>query len=104
MKEHVSIKQQSSLLYLRSIYLLLILKVVVLPSHLFSACKPSNLRAYLAKRTKYGTKSLKSLQPHIWYSLLQTIKSETNKDKFNKYINQWFSPKYKCELCQFLNK
>ena len=52
--------------------------------------------------TKYGNKSLRCLGTHIWNSLSNQIKKETDYTKFKKFINDWFSMKCKCNFCFFL--
>ena len=46
-----------------------------------------------------GDKSLRTLGPHIWNSLPENIKPENNLIQFREYINQWFGPICKCNLC-----
>ena len=47
----------------------------------------------------YGAKSLKILGPNIWTQLPEDIKSETSYIKFKKYIDTWFGPKCRCNVC-----
>ena len=66
--------------------------------------KPNNIQVNAHKTVKYGDRSLRALGPQIWNSLSESIKSETNYTKFKEYINQWFGPICKCNLCAYLNK
>ena len=66
--------------------------------------RPNNILANVHKTAKYGDKSLRALGPHIWISLLEPMKAETNFIKFKQYINQWFGPICKCNLCVCINK
>ena len=47
----------------------------------------------------YGTKSLKIFGPKTWNQLPGYIKSETSYTKFKEYINTWFGPKCRCNVC-----
>ena len=66
--------------------------------------RPNNLQVNVYKTAKYGDKSLRNLGPHIWNSLLEHMKAETNFIKFREYINQRFGPICKCNLCIYINK
>ena len=66
--------------------------------------RPNNIQVNTHKAVKYGDKSLRTLGPHIWNSLPDHIKRETDYKKFKEYISQWFGPICKCNLCVFLNK
>ena len=68
----------------------------------FTAHRPLNLEVNENRTTKYGSKSLRCLGPHIRNSLLNQIKKETNNTKFKEFINDWFGMKCKCSLCSFL--
>ena len=52
--------------------------------------RPNNILVNVHKTAKYGDKSLRTLGPHIWNSLLEHMKTETKFIKFREYINQWF--------------
>ena len=65
---------------------------------------PSNIQVNFHKTDKYDDKSLGTLGPHILNSLQEYINAETNFIKFREYINQWFGPIYKCNLCDYINK
>ena len=65
----------------------------------FLTHKHSNLKVNAPNTTKYGSKSLRSLGPHIWNSLPERVKEETNPKIFKEYINQWFGPSCKCSSC-----
>ena len=43
--------------------------------------------AFMTHTTKYRSKSLRCPGPHIWNSLLNQIKKETNNTKFKGFIN-----------------
>ena len=64
----------------------------------------NNLQVNVYKTAKYGDKSLRNLGPHIWNSLLEHMKAETNFIKLREYTNQWFGPICKCNLCVYSNK
>ena len=68
----------------------------------FSTHRPLNLEVNENHTTKYGNKILRCLGPHIWNSLPNQIKSETDYTKFKEFINDWFGMKCKYNLCSFL--
>ena len=68
----------------------------------FSTHRPLNLELNENHTTKYGNKSLRCLGPHIWNSLPNQIKRETDYTKFKEFINDWFGMKCKCNFCSFL--
>ena len=68
----------------------------------FTTHRPLNLEVNENHTTKYGNKSLRCLGTHIWNSLSNQIKKETDYTKFKKFINDWFSMKCKCNFCFFL--
>ena len=65
--------------------------------------RPYNTKVNQNNTTKYGNKSLRSLGPHFWNSLLKQIKEETDYNKFKYYIDKWFGAKCKCDLRSYLN-
>ena len=52
-----------------------------------------NLEVNENHKTTYGNKSLRCLGPHIWNSLPNQIKKETDYTKFKEFINGWFAMK-----------
>ena len=64
--------------------------------------RPSNIKVNNPKTTKYETKSLRSLGPHIWNSLPTHVKEKSNLKIFKEFISQWFGPSCKCSMCAFL--
>ena len=50
----------------------------------------------------YGDKSLMTLGSKIWNVLPEKIKSEISYKKFKEYIDLWFGPKCKCDICKCL--
>ena len=68
----------------------------------FTTHKPPNLEVHENHTTKYGNKSLRCLGPHIWNSLVNQIKKETDYTKFKEFISDWFGMKSKCNSCSFL--
>ena len=68
------------------------------------AHRPNTTQVNVQKPAKYGDKSLGTLGLHIWNSLPEHMKAETNFVKFKEYINQWFGPICKCNLCVYVNK
>ena len=63
--------------------------------------RPLNLEVNENHTTKYGNESLRRLGPHIWNSLPNQIKRETDYTNFKEFINDWFGMKCKCNLCFF---
>ena len=61
----------------------------------------NNIQVNVHKTVKYGNKTLRTFGPHIWNSLPGNMKAETNLIKFREYINQWFEPICKCNLCVY---
>ena len=53
----------------------------------FKKPRPLNLEVNESHTTKYGNKSLRRLGPHIWNSLPNQIKKETDYPKFKEFIN-----------------
>ena len=68
----------------------------------FTMHRPLNLEVNKNYATKYGSKSLRCLGPHIWNYLPNQIKKETNHTKFKEFIIDWFGIKCKCNLCSIL--
>ena len=68
------------------------------------AHRPNNIQVNVHKTAKYGDQSLRTLGPHIWNSLPEHMKAETNFIKFREYTNQWFRPICKCNLRAYVNK
>ena len=68
----------------------------------FTTRIPLNLEVNKNHTTKYGNKSLRCLGRHIWSSLPNQIRKETDYTKFKEFINDWFGMKCKCNLCSFL--
>ena len=66
--------------------------------------RPFNIKVNQNNTTKCGSKNLRNLGPHIWNSLLQQIKEETDYNKFKNYNDKWFGAKSKCNLCSYLNQ
>ena len=50
----------------------------------------------------YGDKSLMTVGPKIWNALPEKNKSETSYKKFKEYIDLWFGPKCRCNICKCL--
>ena len=63
--------------------------------------RPFDIRVNQSNTTKFGINSLMTLGPHIWNSLSKDVKEETNYEKFKDFINDWFGPKCKCNMCKF---
>ena len=60
---------------------------------------PNNIVAKSHNSATYGDKSLMTLGPKIWNALPEKIKSETCK-RFKEYIDLWFEPKCRCNICK----
>ena len=65
--------------------------------------RPPDINFNQNNTTKYGSKNLQSLGPHIWNSLTSEIKKETDYKKIKNYMNDWFGLKCKCNTFSFLN-
>ena len=65
-----------------------------------SARRPNNIAVVRTNGNTYETKSLRSLGPQIWNSLLEHIKAETSLTHFRSLINTWFGKEYLCNLCK----
>ena len=70
----------------------------------FSTHRLLNLEVIENHTTKYGNKSLRCLGPHIWNSLPNQIKEETDYTLFKELINDWVGMNYKCNSRSFLIK
>ena len=66
-----------------------------------SARRPNNIAVVRANTNTYGTKSLRSLGPHIWNSLPERIKAETSLVHFRSLINNWFGKECLYSLCKY---
>ena len=62
----------------------------ILHKTILSTHRPFNLEVNENRTTKYGNKNLRCLGPHIWNSLPNQIKKETDCTKFKEFINDWF--------------
>ena len=47
----------------------------------------------------YGIESLKNLGPKIWNQLPEDINSETSYTKLKEFIDTWFGPNCRCNVC-----
>ena len=63
---------------------------------------PNNIVVKSHNSATYGDKSLMTLGPKIWNALPENIKSETSYKKFKEYIDLWFEPKCRCNICKSL--
>ena len=66
---------------------------------LYPKVRPNDILVKHHNTMTYGTKSLKTLGPKIWNQLPEDIKSETSYTKFKEYIDTWFGPKCRCNVC-----
>ena len=64
--------------------------------------RPNNIVVKSHNSATYGDKSLMTLGPKIWNALPENIKSETSYKKFKEYIDLWFGPKCRCNICKSL--
>ena len=64
--------------------------------------RPNNIVVKNHNSATYGDKSLMVLGPKIWNALPENIKSETSHKKFKEYIDLWFGPKCRCNICKSL--
>ena len=61
--------------------------------------RPNDILVKHHNTITYGAKSLKTLGPKIWNQLPEDTKSETSFTKFKKYIDTWFGPKCRSNVC-----
>ena len=54
-----------------------------------SAGRKNNLVVNRAKTTTFGEKSLRTLGPKFWSSLLKDVKDLTSLQKFTEFIKTW---------------
>ena len=59
-----------------------------------------NLQIPKIKQVRFGTKSLRGLDPKIWNTLPYHIKTSENIDFFKKTIKHWNGVECKCLVCQ----
>ena len=59
-----------------------------------------NLQIPKIKQVRFGTKSLRGLDPKVWNTLPYHIKTSENIDFFKKTIKQWNRIECKCLVCQ----
>ena len=65
--------------------------------------RPNDIVVRTRNSATYGDKSLTALGPKIWNSLPENIKSENSYNKFKEYINLWFGPTCRCNICQYIS-
>ena len=63
---------------------------------------PNNIVFKSHNSATHGDKSLITLGPKIRNALPEKIKSETSHKKFKEYIDLWFAPKCRCNICKSL--
>ena len=63
---------------------------------------PNNIIVKSHSSATYRNKSLMTLGPKIWnaFPLPENINSETSYKKFKEYIDLWFGPKCRCNICK----
>ena len=66
-----------------------------------SARRKNELVVFRAKTTTFGKKSLWTLEPNIWNSLPEDVKSLTSFSKFVQFIKTWYRPECKCNICKY---
>ena len=49
----------------------------------------------------FGDNSIRCLGPHIWNLLPNNIKTETSYERFKEFINTWYGPTCRCNICLF---
>ena len=59
----------------------------------------NNLEIPVRNSVTYGDNSLRSMGPKIWNSLPNIIKSENSYSNFKTFINNWYGPSCKCNVC-----
>ena len=64
--------------------------------------RPRNIVIKSHNPATYGDKSLITIGPKIWNALPEKIKSETSYKKVKEYIDLWFGPKCRCNICKSL--
>ena len=62
--------------------------------------RPNNIVVKSHNSATYMDKSLMTLDPKIWKALPEKIKSETSYKKFKEYIDLWFGPDCRCNICR----
>ena len=73
----------------------------IFPPKLHPKIRPSDILVEHHNTIRSGAKSLNTLGPKskIWTQWPGDIKSEISYTKFKEYIDTWFGPKYRCNLC-----
>ena len=67
-----------------------------------SARRSINIAVVRTNTNTYGKKTLESLGPQIWNSLLEHIKAENSFAHFRSLINTWFGKEFLCNLCRHI--
>ena len=62
-----------------------------------------NLNIPVVNQVNYGTKSLRSFGPKIWYSPPHHVKSAENLETFKEIINNWDGVPCNCAVCDLKN-
>ena len=65
---------------------------------------PNNIVVKSHILATYGDKSWMALGPKIWNALPEKTKSQISYKKFKEYIDIWFRPKCRCNICKSLYK
>ena len=66
-----------------------------------SASRKDDLVVNRAKTATFGEKSLRTVGPNIWNSLLKEVKDLTSLQKFTEFIKTWYGPECKCNICKY---
>ena len=61
-----------------------------------SASRKDDFVVNRAKTATFGEKSLRTVGPKIWNSLLKDVKDLTSLQKFTEFIKTWYGPECKC--------
>ena len=58
-----------------------------------------NIYVHPQHTTRFGTKSLRTLGPHLWNLLPENIKSTKSFIELKNFTKTWPSPNCNCDIC-----
>ena len=96
---NLAIEMLKTIYNLNSPFLKKMFKTKVNPS-----VRPNDIMLNTHNTASYGDKSLTVLDPKIWNSVPENVKSECNYRRFKEYINTWFDPKCFCTYYKYFTR